>query len=117
MNEKNSWIHSALLRGTILIFAACVAGCGGDVKQGLAAGERQRIVEEITETLNKYREAALRKDLTAVKNFWSNADEFLIAGDGAILGGSKWWYDKLDWYDKDTVKWNSWEWRRGEKFC
>jgi ketosteroid isomerase-like protein len=34
-----------------------------------------------------------------------------FAGDGTILGGWKEWYDKLDWYDQDTVKWNHWQFR------
>ena len=54
----------------------------------------------------------MRKDLNAVKAFWSDAAEFVFAGDGSILGGSKIWYEKLEWYHQDTAKWNSWEWRK-----
>jgi ketosteroid isomerase-like protein len=81
------------------------------VEQGLSPDDRERIVREINRTLDDYKDAVMRKELSAVKGFWSDADDFVFAGDGTILGGSREWYDKLDWYDQDTDKWNSWEWR------
>lgn len=95
----------------ILVLAVSVAACGATRENGLTPGDRERIVQEISRTLDDYKEAVTHKQLSAIKAFWSDAAGFVFAGDGTILGGSKEWYDKLDWYDKDTEKWNHWVYR------
>lgn len=107
-----SHILSATRGGTpLVLLAACLAGCGASAEGGLGPGDRERIVQEISRTLDDYQDAVTHKELSAVKAFWSDADVFVFAGDGTILGGSKEWNDKLDWYHNDTAKWNHWEYR------
>ena len=107
-----SHILSAMRATTaILVLAICLAACGASAESGLTPGDRERIVQEISRTLDDYKEAVTHKELSAVKAFWSDTDGFVFAGDGTILGGSKEWYDKLDWYHNETAKWNHWEYR------
>ena len=107
-----SHICSVTRAGTfLLVLGVCLAACGTSAEVGLTPDDRERIVQEISRTLDAYKEAVTHKELSAIKAFWSDADGFVFAGDGTILGDSRAWYDKLDWYHKDTEKWNHWEYR------
>lgn len=107
-----SHIASGMRAGTaVVVFAVSLAACGASAEGELTPGAREQIYDEISRTLDDYKQAVTQKELNAVKAFWSDAEGFVFAGDGTILGSSEEWYEKLDWYHNDTEKWNHWEYR------
>lgn len=71
--------------------------------------EREQIDREIRQTVSDYFEAAKAKDVEKLLSFWSDSEDFVIAGDGNVLGGydkwAAWLVAKMDQIDK-WIYWN-----------
>ena len=72
---------------------------------------RESIATEIRETLDSYREAMLTRDYDTMAAFWSTSDDFVMAGEGRILGGSDAWIDSMDEYYRIYDKYYVWDWQ------
>lgn len=72
---------------------------------------RQLVTAEIRRVLEDYRTAMLSRNYEAMLTFWSDADEFVFAGDGRILGGFQAWKAETTRHYEDTRHWEQWEWQ------
>ncbi len=69
------------------------------------------VTNEIREVLEGYRDAMLSRDYDAMIAFWSDSDDFVLAGDGRILGGIDAWQTETTKHYKDTSSWEIWDWQ------
>jgi hypothetical protein len=51
----------------------------------------------------------LSRDYVAMLRFWSNADDFVFAGDGRVLGGIKTWTAETTKHYQSTQAWEQWD--------
>ena len=91
----------------ILIFAFASA-YGGETRSD---NELTRVVQEIRDVLDNYRESMLTRDYDSMIDFWSKSDDFVMAGDGRILGGIDAWIKTTTGHYNSTEKWLVWDWQ------
>ena len=73
-----SHVVSAMRASTaIIVLTVSVAACTATTQNGLTPDDRARIVQEISRTLDDYKESVTHKQLSAIKAFWSDADGFV----------------------------------------
>lgn len=65
---------------------------------------------EVQRTLDDYANAVKRKDLTAMLSFWSDSEDFVLAGDGTILGGYDQWAEVTTQDNDEAAQWLQWQW-------
>ena len=85
---------------------AFMCGCQPGSSDDVSPAEREAIVQEIKQTIDEYINAIQRIDLDAQLSFWSDSEEFVFAGDGAILGGYSEWAEQLRQVNQVNKKWN-----------
>ena len=91
----------------ILIFSFASAHNG----EARSDNELTGIAEEIRDVLDNYRESMLTRDYDSMIDFWSKSDDFVMAGDGRILGGIGAWIQTTTGDYESTEKWLVWDWQ------
>lgn len=97
----------------MVLISVFICGCGSDnssMSDVLTAEEKEQIEAEIRQTVEDYVEAVKAKDLEGMLSFWSDSDDFLLAGDGSIFGGYEKWSGWLIKRNKNDVvdEWLYW---------
>jgi ketosteroid isomerase-like protein len=72
---------------------------------------REAVRSEIQQALDNYSNAMLTHNYDAMAAFWSTSDDFVMAGDGRILGGSDAWVKLMDQYYEDFDKYYVWDYQ------
>jgi len=88
-----------------------VVACGRSSPTRFDAADQQAVIQEVRQRLNEYSNAVTSKDIDAMLGFWSNSDDFVFAGDGAILGGYDQWSSLTRQDNEQTDHWVHWTWK------
>ena len=72
---------------------------------------REAVRAEIQQVLDNYSNAMLTHNYDAMAAFWSTSEDFVMAGDGRILGGSGAWVKLMDQYYEDYDKYYLWDYQ------
>ena len=104
-------MKEVILAGALLLLGACAPSepDADESRPSVTPEERAAITEEITQTLDRYIDANMRRDLDDILVFWSDSEDFVFAGDGVILGGYDEWVELVTQLTADTEKWLKWE--------
>ena len=93
-----------------ILFISAIIGCQESGSNELTDQERQNLEGEIIERLNNYADAVVNKNIDDILSFWSNSDDFVFAGDGAIIGGYNEWAAIAIRDNDQALKWINWNW-------
>ena len=85
-----------------------VSGCKSNAGAMLSPAEREAIVAEIIHKQEQYRDAAMRLDLAGQLAYWDDSEDFVMAADGAIVGGYDEWAEQLTRFHDETERWLKW---------
>jgi len=100
--------HSIILI-YILIFSVTI-GCQEIGSNELTENERLKLENEIHEQLNNYANAIVNKNIDEILNFWSDSDDFVMGGDGSIIGGYNEWKEIAIRDNEQALSWINWDW-------
>ena len=78
----------------------------------LADSSHEEIIEQVRDALDSYRDAMLSRDYDAMVAFWSHTEDFLMAGDGHIIGGIDEWITTTTGHYDATSEWRVWDWEK-----
>ena len=87
-----------------------VCGCQDIRSHGLTENERQKLKEEINQRLNDYATSVINKNIDEILNFWSDSDDFVMGGDGTIIGGYDEWKEIAIRDQEQALSWINWNW-------
>jgi ketosteroid isomerase-like protein len=77
----------------------------------IPAEARETVIAEVGQALDNYSNAMLTHNYDSMAAFWSTSEDFVMAGDGRILGGSDAWVKLMDQYYEDFDKYYVWDYQ------
>jgi len=97
---------------TILVIVCIfllLTSCRTDNSQELSKQDISKIKKEIINRVDQYFEAVKVLDIEEMVKYWSDSEDFIIAGDGKIIGGYKEWTDQQRAFASITDHYIFWE--------